>query len=101
MEYKKISETEMEVVETVTRKAVLSLDGLRAEKDGLIRTKEANIAECNARNTQIDAMIARLDEIIGEGEKQGLKAKAEVAVVEEPVEPVPEEAPVEEVKTDA
>jgi len=90
MEYTKISDTEMEVVETVTRKAVLSLDGLRAERDGLVRTKDANTAECTARNNQIDAMIARLDEIISEGEKKGLKTKAEV-------EPMAETPVVEEV----
>lgn len=89
MEYKKITETEMEVVETITRKAVLSLDGLLAEKDGLLRTIEANNAECAKRNEQITQMIARLDEIIAEGQAKGLKMKAEVA-------PVVEETPVAE-----
>lgn len=89
MEYKKITDTEMEVVETITRKAVLSLDGLLAEKDGLLRTIEANNAECAKRNEQITQMIARLDEIIAEGQAKGLKMKAEVA-------PVIEETPVVE-----
>lgn len=85
----------MEVTETVTRKAVLSLDGLLAEKDGLMRTIEANNQDCAKRNEQIMQMIANIDAIIAEGQNQGLKKESEITPVEEVVveeTPVVEEA---------
>lgn len=78
MEFKKLSETEIEATEVITRKAIFRLDQLLADRESLVRTLENNNVEYTKKTSEINTMIAEIDSIISEANKVGLKKESEV-----------------------
>lgn len=76
MEYNKISDTEVEVSETIIKTSIITLDKLLYDRDSLQRTIDANLQQ----NIEIQSLIDELDNKITQ--IKGLGVVSESAISE-------------------
>lgn len=85
MEYTKLSDTEVEVKEIITKTNVLTLDQLAYDKDSLERTIIANNEENDRNNQKIQAMINDINLQMYEFRNVGALTSDEVIAIKDEV----------------